>query len=738
MNDFLDKNYSSTESRLKDPKAVSDMVRNMIRADEIRAQTRAKVKGLVDGNAPYNRADLRKNSQSYRCNVNFREAESFLNMGLSAFYDVFAEVPTYATVKINHTDANVDESYSKIITEEFDRMQKKDGNFDYLMQLSQHEMTLFGIGPMVFEDTLDWRCKPVKAGDLLVPERTKSNVNEWTVAVVRAVYQVHEMYGYIKNPEIAAEMGWNVESVRKAIMDSAPEEEGRNSSKQWEWYQQQIRNNDLSYSSRCNVIRVSHVYYREFPSDENPQGAISHCVIDERGDNKNFLFRNVRQFEGWEECVHCLYYDKGDGLHHSVKGMGVKMYSSLELKNRLKCSLIDAAVARTAIHFQPSTPSDLNRLSIVQMGPYTVIPPGMQIQQTNSAGVLDAPLKVEESLEGLLQANLSQYRQRLEKDGNPRTATEIEALVAQQSVLGKTQLNRYYAQLDALFKERYNRAINPDLTDDVPGGAEALMFQKACRDRGVPKGALKSYDSVIATRTNGRGSQLERRATLNQLLAISNMLPESGRQHVIEDTVAAMTGFHSLQRYFPMPNKDPLAEEHAQEAAHENALFKLEEELPVSESDNHVIHAQSHLTAGVNSLNSLEQGGDPAEVSVYLQFLLNHTSNHLNRLANDSTRKEVLGQLKEGFSELLNIFKNLANQVKQQQEAQQEEQMEAQAEQEAITSGADPKEQVQMIRAEREENRKDMQAASDVQRKQMLAEADVQIKREKAASEVRP
>ena len=151
-------------------------------------------------------------------------------------------------------------------------------------------MTLFGIGPMVFEDTLDWRCKPVKAGDLLVPERTKSNVNEWTVAVVRAVYQVHEMYGYIKNPEVAAEMGWNVESVRKAIMDSAPEEEGRNSSRQWEWYQQQIRNNDLSYSSRCNVIRVSHVYYREFPTDATPLGAISHCVIEERGDNEKFLF----------------------------------------------------------------------------------------------------------------------------------------------------------------------------------------------------------------------------------------------------------------------------------------------------------------------------------------------------------------------------------------------------------------------------------------------------------------
>jgi len=733
MNDYLDKS-ASAESRLTDPAAVQDMVNNMTRSDELRSQSRAKVKGLIDGNPPYNKADLRRNAQSYRCNVNFREAESFFNMGLSAFYDVFSEVPTYATVKIEHTNANVDESYSKIVTEEFDRMQKKDGNFDYLMQLSQHEMVLYGSGPMVFENTLDWRCKPIKAGDLLVPEKTKSNVSEWTVAVVRSVYQVHELYGYIKNPEIAESMGWSVSAVRKAIMDAAPAAEGKNGKQQWEHHQQEIRNNDLSYSSECDVIRVAHVYYREFPDDDNPLGAITHCMIDERGDGRHFLFRNLRQFKSWDECIHCLYYDKGDGQHHSVKGIGVKMFSALELKNRLKCSLIDAAVARTAIHFQPATPADLNRTSIVQMGPYTVIPPGMNIQQTNSQGVLDAPLKVEETLEGTLQANLTQYRQRLEKGGNPRTATEIEALVAQQSILGKTQLNRYYTQLDALFSERYRRAINSDLTDDVPGGAEALEFQKRCRDRGVPKSALSSYDAVKATRTNGRGSALERRNTMNQLLALSNMLPETGRQHVIEDTIASMTGFDSLERYFPMPQKDHLQQEHAQEAAYENALFKLEESIPTSESDNHAVHTQAHLTAGVNALNSLEKGGDPAEVTVYLQMLLNHTAGHLKSLSQDTSRKDVFKVFNQRFQELVGMFSNVGQQVKAQMEAQQTDQREA----EMVGAGVDSKDRAAEMRVERDMARKDVAAQAEIARKQMLAQNEMEMKRQKAASDVRP
>ena len=727
MKNYLDKTPSA-ESRLTDSEEVRAMVMNMIRADEARSYNRSKVKGLVDGNPPYNKSELRKNAQSYRCNVNFREAESFLSMGLSAFYDVFSEVPTYATVKINHTNPNVDESYSKIITEEFDRLQKKDGDFDYLMQLSQHEMVLYGHGPMVFEDKVDWRCKPVKAGDLLVPEKTKSNVNDWVIAVVRSTYQVHELYGYIRNNEAASVSGWNVGAVKNAIMESAPEEDGPMEKRPWEFYQQQIRNNDLAYSSECDVIRVAHVYYREFPDEDNPRGAITHCIVDERGDGRDFLFRNLRQFDSWEQCIHCLYYDKGDGQHHSVKGMGIKMYSALELKNRLKCSLVDAAVARTAIHYQPTQPSDMNRMSIVQQGPYTVLPAGMNVVQTNSAGVLDAPIKVEENLEGTLQAGLTQYRQRLEKDGNPRTATEIEALVAQQSILGKTQLNRYYTQLDKLFEERYRRAINPDLTEDVPGGADALEFQKRCKDRGVPKNVLKSFDSVLATRTNGRGSALERRNTMNQLLALSQMLPETGRQHVIEDTIASMTGFNSLERYFPVPPKDELEQEHQQEAAYENALFKLEEPIPTSESDNHAIHARSHLMSGMNAYNSLERGGNPEEITVYLQHVLNHTEQHMRALESDSSRKGLFKELNQVFQQLINAFKNVGQQVMNMKESQQQAAVEAQS----IEAGTDPKERVLEMKAQSDIARKDAQAAADIQRKQLETQAKIEMDRAKS------
>tara|TARA_R110002020_G_scaffold265840_7_gene480667 strand:+ start:3596 stop:5839 length:2244 start_codon:yes stop_codon:yes gene_type:complete len=727
------------ESRLNDAKAVLDMVLNMIRADDYRASTRAKVKGLVDGNAPYSANELKRTGQSFRTNVNFREGESFLNMGMSAFFDVFAEVPTYATVRIKHGDVNDSEVYSRIITEEFDKLQKKDGSFDYLMQLSQHEMVLYGIGPLVFEDTMDWRCKPVKASDLLLPDGTKSNVDDWPMCVVRSTYQVHELYSYIKNSDAAANAGWNVAEAKKAIIKAHPDSQNSRGNS-WESYQQQIRNNDLSFSAKCDTVRVAHVFYREFPTSEHPKGAISHCIVDERNSGNEFLFRKVNRYSKWSEAVHCMYYDKGDGTHHSVKGMGIKMFSALELKNRLKCSLIDAAMARTAIHMEPDSPNALNRINVIQMGPYSIIPPGFKVTQTNSAGVLDAPLAVERELEGLMQANLSQYRQRLEKGGNPRTATEIDAIVAQQSVLGKTQLNRYYTQLDTFFAERYRRVSKSNLTKDVPGADEALDFQKRCIERGCPKECLDKVEFVQATRTAGRGSPMERRAIMNQLMSIITMLPETGRKHVLEDHIASLAGYHTLNRYYPTPEEDVDTQEQQQEAAIENASFKSGAVIPIAGGDNHAIHTEVHLQGAGEAAQAAQQGaGDLAEIGAYLNAIIQHTTAHLGELSMDETRKELVKAYAEQLGELQKIVDQIAEEVARQQEEaaqQQQEAQEAQMQMQALQGGQDPKDQLATMRAERDESRRDMKTKNDMERKSMKTQQDLALKDAKAAQKL--
>ena len=732
-------NGQPPQSRLNDAGEVSDLVRLLSNADDSRSRVRAKVQGLVDGNPPFNPGELRRTGQSYRTNVNFRESEGFLSLSLGAVYDVFSETPTYATVRLNYGDANESETYSRIVTEEFDRLQKLDDDFDYMVQLSQHEMVMFGYGPVLFEDTTNWRCKAIKAGDLLLPEGTKSNMSDWSVAAVRASYNVHELYAFIRNEEAAAAVGWNLNATKNAIIQASPSGNSSND-KSWEHYQEQLRNNDLSYSAKCDTVQVAHVFYREFADEKHPDGAISHCIIDERGDGKSFLFRKVSRYDSWPQALHCLYYDKGTGTHHSVKGLGVKMYSAMELKNRLRCATLDAAFAREKIMFQATTPDSLNRIGVVQQGPYAVMPPGFNIVQTSSPGVLDAAMAVEKDLEGLMQANLSQYRQQLEKPGgNPRTATEIQALVAQQSVLGKTQLNRYYTQLDALFNERYRRASNNKVTEDMPGGREALEFQKRCRKRGVPPAALRAVDWVKATRTAGQGSAFQRQAVMHDMLSVITTLPETGREAVIRDYIASKVGTQMVDRYMPKPEQDKGMQEQVQEAAVENPLFKMGATVPVADGDNHIIHAEAHIQFGGEAAAALAEGGDPVEVAATLRALLPHVEAHIAQVRVDATRKESVKGLEAKANELAKLLTQLTRQLQQQRQQAIQQQAQADAamqQQQGILNGADPKDQVAMLRAQRDEARKDAKAQGDIQRKGEAHQQNMAIAEAKAAKEL--
>ena len=130
----LNEDGKAPETRIADAASAREIFQKLIMADELRNNTRAKLRGLVDGNPPYNPAELRRNNQAFRTNVNFRESEAFLTLAMSAFYDVFAEVPTYANVRTAYgNDMDKREELSKIITEEFDRLQKLDKDFDYLV-----------------------------------------------------------------------------------------------------------------------------------------------------------------------------------------------------------------------------------------------------------------------------------------------------------------------------------------------------------------------------------------------------------------------------------------------------------------------------------------------------------------------------------------------------------------------------------------------------------------------------
>lgn len=677
------------ETRLSSAFEAQALVRRAVLADQVRDGKRAKVQGLVDGNPPYRQGDLTDANRADACNVNWGTARSNLNTAKDAFYDIFNEAETYAVVSLDLPDIER-ESASRIVTEEFDRLQKRDRAFDSVMQVSQREMVLFGAGPQMFEDATDWRTRPVLYRNLLVPEDQKSDTHEWEWAAIRTDYLPHRLYEFILDEAAAERIGWDCEAVKNAIIHAHPATRQGGNYLNWEWHQQQIKNSSFYYSAQAKKIFAAHVFFKEFPKAGEVSGCISHVIVLElygetsESGEPQFLFQSIGRYKDWTECVHALYFDIGSGGdHHAVEGIGVKMYSAMEFQNRLLCNLADKAFAPKMM-FKPTTPNGEALLEIATMGEYGAVPSGWDAVQMPVQPLMNDGLLINREMKDLMAANLSQYRQDVQDDqGNPITAHEAQIRASEQSRLGNTQLNRYYNQLDFLYAEKYRRATNPNLHENMPGAREAIEFQRRCERRGVRVIDLQKVDSVIASRVTGQGSQFMRQQQLDKMISRLPLLPEDGRDNVIRDFIASAFGQHFVKRYYPSAPAMQKPTEQMERATNQVGDMKLGISPPMVDTQNPVIFAQTFLQAGSAALQSLQQGANPVSLLPFLELVGQGVAAHLARFQNDPTRNDAYKVLNEQFKK----YGQLVDQLKGQVQAQMAK-MQKQAQQNGANGGA--------------------------------------------------
>jgi Asp-tRNA(Asn)/Glu-tRNA(Gln) amidotransferase C subunit len=535
---------------------------------------------------------------------------------------------------------------------------------------------------------------------------------------------VDDLFEKIQDEQAATAAGWDVNYVRQRIRAAMPEPYRSGVQYDWEFFQRQLRSNDITFSARSEVVLMSHIFYKEF------DGQISHAIIDER-DSESFMYRKLRRFKRWEQIIHPMYYDRGDGEHHGVKGLGIKMLQAMELKNRLRCSMVDSAFARTQILFRPLNPNALSKTSVVQQGPYAILPPDYEVIQQNIAGVLDAPMAVNADLENVLQGNLSQYRQSLAKSGNPRTATEMEIISAQQSAIGKTQLSRYYNQLDSFFEERYNRASNPNLNPITKSDKDAIEFQRRCAERGVPVQAMLDIDFVEATRTVGQGSQFAKQKLLGSLLGLLGSLPEGGKVSLLRDYIAAQVGQQMVDRYLPTQIQSSRVQDQTALAVLEHSSLRQGNMAIVTDTQNQIVHIDTHLAAANEAAASIQQGGNPQEIMLFLQGIGQHVQDHLARLSTDPTRRPQVEAYAQQLQMVVQTVQQLGELLQQQQEAQAQMQQA-----QAIQQGVDPKTAMMNAEVQAKIARQNAEVMANIQRQNEKAMADLARRNAKTTADI--
>lgn len=673
-NALIDPNVGEVvpKTRVKDASSARSMLYTLIEDDQTASYRRAQIQGIIDGNPPYNEQQLKELGQSDRINVNWGHAGAKIEAAVIPYFDILTSVPHYMTVKTKYgKDMGKREEWSRIITEEaHNALVKTNPSFITQHQVAVKQLTIHGQGCLYWADGTDFRAKAIEPWALVVPKGAGVDQDSWEFCYILDEMYCEEIYRYIEDSEAAERGGWNVDQCREAIMDAKVDEQDQR--RPWEWYQRELKNNALYYSyAKSKVIKVAHMFVREY------DGRISHYIFD-RLNSTEFLCEVPSRYKKFSNAFTVFLNGVGNGYYHGVRGLGQALYPWAEAMNRLNNQTVEGAILSGATMFQPNSAKDAEGLKTIQLGPYRILPPGLNLVQVNTTANLQAAMAVAQMFQGQEADQTGSYMPSVAGGGRKKSNREVEIEIGEKSRLTNTRAEIYLQSLDLHYKEVYRRLANPNIVEEDHGGPEAIAFQEACIKRGVPKAALIDIDSVKATRSIGQGSSAARMQAMELIGQYLPQLPESNRKRVINANIAAIAGQTGVET-FGIPEESKPDGNDMSIASLENNAFQSGGQVIVDPDQNHFVHLNVHLQfAGQIVQGVQEQQVDPRQAAQTMSAALPHMLVHLQNMENDPTRKEQFDSMNEQVSELMKIADQLNSMAQDLQEREQEAMMQQQ------------------------------------------------------------
>lgn len=671
------------KARVDDPDQAQNLVAYMAQANIGRANREVQLKGMFDGNAPFNTWKLKKRGEGWRANFNTLEAKGRKAAAKNPYYDLFTGAPTYIVLELDVADSRDRAKWSGIIIEELDFTLKAEPEFDSNFSVLIDDYITYGRAFLFNQDDWCWLPKQVAQYRVLAPDGTTTKLTEWELCCIRQRLRAHELWDRVGDHlGQYRDSRWYRDNVIDAIRGAMPVDK-QDPYLDPNLIQERLKACDLYVTARTSTIDIANLLVREF------SGKISHLVVLDYGalnreaPQTGFLYKHIDRYDNWQQCLGAFFFDMEDGSFHGTSALGKDLFAPCQTKDRQWMQTLNGAMMRSMILMQAKTPSAMQKAALQVIGNGILIPPDVSVQNSQILGDISTSMAVNDRLGDMLDQNTGIYRPRVEKPtGNPEPATTSQLRFAQSNVLSSTQVNRFLKQLDPVYAELYRRIMAPQYGND-PLTKAAKDLQARIQRRGVPIEAARHPRFVRASRTVGNGSLAMRQMALTNLATIVPSLPEDGQSNWKDDIIAATTGDPSkVERYNPAPDRQETNDDQHRMAMLENAAMKEGSPVPVSQTDHHVIHAQSHLQFLAQAAQSLSKGANPAAVYTTLETGGPHVTQHLKALHQDPTRKGAFKVLAKQLDQISRLTDKLGQRLREQAQQRQQAQ--------SIQSGQDP------------------------------------------------
>jgi len=202
--------------RIKDAKSAHELYTKARQADESSALNRSQIRKMFNGEPPYNEADLIRTGQAERTNLDFGTASALLERAMSGYVDAIYSTEKLLRCRTNYGDDAQRVERSEIISEELSRMIRSWPGFTYTEMRGCLYFLSDGVSVSYREDPSDWRYKVANLDEFLLPRKTEASESAVEYAFCVRSFQVNDLYEFIEDEDVAKELGWNPEAVKRA------------------------------------------------------------------------------------------------------------------------------------------------------------------------------------------------------------------------------------------------------------------------------------------------------------------------------------------------------------------------------------------------------------------------------------------------------------------------------------------------------------------------------------------
>lgn len=617
--------------------------------DQKRDIRRARVLSAFNGSAPYSDGELRNKAQNYRYNVSFGHLEGVVGRAVVPYNDLTVNISELMEIQANLSDEKL-----AIVQQEFGTIIQRWGRWAKFISRLNQDLVLNGYNTALWPSDYDPFPVFVAQKDGYVDEGAPNDVNDLELYVWKKSYLISELYSRIEDADSAKKAGWNVENVKKALMKAAPENlysRGASISGSWTAMESAIRGGSIWASIiGAKMVDTYHVFASELGGKVthyvvlDPGTAVLNVDLDDKdkSDDGPELFKKEERFEAMRDFLVYFDLETGDGTWHGSKGIGQRSFNTHVAIDKLRCSALDQAFVSGLTLLQPVDQTSQEEFTLTVVGPFAVIPPGININPFVLPAVSNTTFQVDSLLSATSEQRVGDIVPNSQStlSAMPKTATEARISAGRQQLITRGNLKRYIDPLSEVLSIMIRRLLKSNSPN-----AYAKEFQKELKRKGLTDDDLKE---IRGARNTGRIEDILGNTSTNTQVIFAEFRgdPDVDQLDLKRRRIASVLDADAADELLINDEDSTRRIESARAQWEELNAIQGGFRIPVSPRDIHEIHLQVVLEWLGTKIQEQAQGLNP-DILPLMKQVIAHGAEHVGFLEKDKTKKSIFKDMEE-------------------------------------------------------------------------------------------